>query len=130
MKLQEWTQIFLKQRDILKKEIAEIIEKDDEHLIISYTNGTQHVAITGKKLLVECLEEHPLYISILNSKENVTTLAHNWKKFAAEKQLTIIFVEPKKNEKWLIKPHLHEKISEDEALVPGLMSMHESIPTA
>ncbi|MBI2133309.1 hypothetical protein HYU11_01360 [Candidatus Woesearchaeota archaeon] len=66
-------------------------------------------------------------IVTFNTKENLKSLTEKWGNLA-EKKLTLIMVNPfsKPEEKWIIVPHVHEKICDKASLRQGLKTMHET----
>jgi len=122
MHIKEWSHIFLKQRDIIKKEIAELVETKEGFHIRTKTGGEKRVIVNE-----ELKEEKANIIICLNSKKNIEQLVKEWNSYAKEEKLLIVFANPKTNEKWLIKPHNHNKISDKESLKQGLMSMYDAI---
>lgn len=129
MNLKEWSNIFLKQRDIIKKEIADI-QEIEEGFIIHTKNGEEKKVLVMEELKKEVKLDEVSSICTLNNKKNVVTLVNNWKEYAQQENLLIVFVHPQKNEKWLLKPYHHEKISDNESLKQGLLAMHDAISTA
>lgn len=125
MNLQEWAQIFLKQRDIIKREIAEIKEEEKGFLIIT-KEGKE------KKIIVEeeLSTKEANTIICLNTKKNVEKIINMWQELSQKEDLLVVFASPKTNEKWLVKPYHHNKISDKESLKQGLLSMYDAISSA
>jgi hypothetical protein len=42
--------------------------------------------------------------------------------------LTVIFVNPKLNEKWLLKPAVHAAVADKTSLRLGLQAMYDTVP--
>lgn len=122
MDLKEWTKIFLKQRDSIKREI-ERIEETEKGFLVKTKNGQERVVIVEELLANE--QAHT--IVCLNTKENVETLIARWKHYAEQQDLLLVFATPKTNEKWLLKPYHHDKIADEESLKQGLLAMHGAI---
>ena len=128
MKLDEWTKIFIKQRDLIKREVINI-EQTINGFVVTTKKGEQRTILVEEKLEAE-MNEQVKMISCLNTKENVNFLTENWKVFSKQEDLIIIFANPTTNEKWLIKPHHHAKIAEEESLKQGLMAMYDAITSS
>lgn len=125
MELKEWTRIFLKQRDLIKREIRDI-EETTHGFLIHLKTGKERIVIVEELLANE--EAHVLVC--LNTKENVRTLVKHWNHYAKQEDLLLVFANPKTNEKWLIKPHHHNKIADEESFEQGLLAMYEAITSA
>jgi hypothetical protein len=122
MNLTEWTKIFLKQRDLIKRDIADIIETKEGFILHLKNGGSKQVFVT-EELKIHTSD----IIACLNTQHNLDYLVQNWKTFAEQKELLIIFAHPGKNDKWLLKPHHHHKVADDESLKLGLQTMFESV---
>jgi hypothetical protein len=48
---------------------------------------------------------------------------------AAKNDLTVLFVNPKQNEKWSMKPAVHAAVADKESLKAGLTTMFQVVPT-
>ena len=106
---------FIKISQLLKVEsISKIVisTDDDEIKILAKSFNNDKIII---KTTVICL----------NKKENLKFIIENWVKFIIFKKLCLIFVNPKKNTKWLIIPYNHNKISED--IKPGLKTLFKNL---
>lgn len=125
MDLKEWTRIFLKQRDLLKREI-EKIEENKRGFLVHLKSGKERVVIVEDLLA----DEEGQVLVCLNRKENVRTLVKHWEHYAAQEDLLMVFASPSTNEKWLIKPHHHAKIADEESFEQGLLAMYEAITAA
>lgn len=124
MDLKEWTRIFIKQRDLIKREIATIEELPDGFMLHLHAGG-QRLVIVEERL--QATDKQPSMIVCKNTVANVQELVKEWKQFTIDPALTIVFAHPVTNEKWLVKPHLHNKIADNESLEMGLIAMQQSI---
>ena len=126
--LRDWSINFVKHKDVftrnlidfrVEKNIVEFNFKDKKHFFVSIP------------LLDNSVDKHlkDNYITIvcLNKKENLNYLKVRWKDFIKDQKLNFIFVNPNTNEKWLINPNIHERISDEESFSEGLNSMFESV---
>jgi len=125
MNLHEWTKIFLKQRDLVKREIKSI-EETINGFCITKKDGQQNTVLVVEEL-TNTITEEVNYIICLNTKKNTKYLADKWEDFAKHEQLMVVFANPVTNEKWLIKPHHHNKIADKKSLQQGLMAMYDAI---
>lgn len=122
MQLREWMVLHVRHRDAFARKLSEVREEADR-VVFSYKDGDVfgyayeqlRVPPAGRALVVT-----------LQRKENVDELIRNWELYAKNPELTIIFVNPARNEKWSIKPALHAKIAEDN-VEPGIRAMAAEI---
>jgi hypothetical protein len=129
MDLQEWTHIFIKQRDLVKRELSDIKPEGNGFLLVR-KDGTTARAVVAEELNAEALQEKPVLITCLNTKKNVKVLALRWRDFSSSPELLVVFANSKTNEKWLLKPHLHARVADEKSLEAGLLSMHDAIAAA
>lgn len=122
MKLKEWTEIFLKHRDLSRKEIEKFENAQDGFLLKTKKGEEQKVVVAEELQNVDAR-----VLVCINTTKNVDVLIEHWKDFATRKDQLIVFSNPKTNQKWLIRPHLHAKIADPASLEQGLRSMSESI---
>jgi len=128
--LKEWTIHYVKNKDITLRKLV----KYDEHLSKEYIEF-QFKDKTAIYNIVDDLKEDVFNkikayehkaIVCLNSLENFHFLIKNWKKFSEIKNLTIIFVNLKLNDKWVINPHTHSMIADPESIESGLKTMFDT----
>lgn len=129
MKLKEWTIHYIKFRDYLKKQIKEIKEEKENELMV------YEKKLNKKYYVMENLDENEIikkreletYYVTLNKKSNVKILIDNWDEIETNKEINFIFTNPKTNEKWIIHPTTHSKISEEKSIKVGINTLYESI---
>ncbi|MBN1646342.1 hypothetical protein JW868_04860 [Candidatus Woesearchaeota archaeon] len=66
-------------------------------------------------------------IITLNTQKNVQIFIRQFSKYAQNLFLTIIFVNPSANQKWLIKPHVHNLVADKTSLKRGIMALSENV---
>ena len=127
-RLIEWTIFYAKNKDIIKKEIkdykilknfVEFEYKDKKHTYHVYpelTRDATDISKDGWKTLV-----------CLNKQKNLKFLLDNWKELIQNPKLSIIFVNPTSENRWIIFPHTHDKIAEKESLKAGLKTLFEGV---
>ncbi len=125
MQLKEWAQTYLKNRDILQKNIIgfEEIEKD---FIVHKTNGDTLFLIRPEITDANEITEKATAstgLVLLNTGKNLNFVISNWDKLSKLKGLCIYFVNTKTNEKWMLYPYTHEQITEKASLRRGLESV-------
>ena len=129
MNLKDWTKHHLKFKDCFKKQIIEINELDES--LIVHEKKEDKIYFINEKLdenIINKKTEKKKYIVTLNTKANVEKLIKEWTQ-VENVDLTIIFVNIKTNENWLINTKLHSKIAEKKAIKQGLISLYNTITT-
>ena len=133
--LVEWTINFVKHKDILTKKIEKIEKnKDNFDLYVKYRDREQYFiiipAINDIDSIIQRINDNSHFtIVTLNSKENFELILKNWNKFVSFKFLSIIFANPfsEIDKKWIIFPHTHQKICDENSLEIGLKSMFQMV---
>lgn len=131
MDLFEWTKEYVKFKDMLKKKIVNMIF--DENKLIVEEKDNKKITYFIHENIVDCFKEienkknEDFVLVCLNTYDNVEFVEKNWNKLIEYEKLVIIFTNPKTNIKWLLKPHIHNKIIDVENLKEGLMSLHRGI---
>ena len=131
----EWTENFLKNKDILTKKIVSIERnKGGFDLFIKYKDREQYVSVVAelKNLdsIINKINNNSYFtIVALNSKENFEALLKNWKRLVDFKFLSIMLVNPFSglDKKWIIFPCTHHKICDESSLELGLKSMFGTV---
>lgn len=127
--LLEWTIFYAKNKDIIKKEIkdykvmknfVEFEYKDKKHIYYAYPQLNDEV--------IEKSYDGWVTVVCLNKKENINFTLQNWEKLIKNQRFSMIFVHPKSSQKWIIFPHMHNKITEKQTLKLGLETMAQEVP--
>jgi ABC-type sulfate transport system substrate-binding protein len=122
MKLQEWAVVFLKHQDIFKKEIKSVSEEAGKITLHKKADETWFVqeeadfSVDGN---VVCL----------NTSGNFKKLLSAWTSLS-EKQVKIVFANPRTNERWTIVPQHHARVADEKSFKAGLEAMFKSIAEA
>lgn len=128
MKLFEWTKEYIKFKDMLKKQNTSVEYLDNKIIVTQKDNKINYLVDDNLNNIIFGAEKFKeIFLVCLNTKKNVDIMEDNWQILAKNPKLTIIFVEPSLNVKWLIKPHIHNKIIDGENLKEGLLSLHRGI---
>ncbi len=128
--LNEWCINFVKHKDIFNKKLIDHKIKKDK-IEFNYKDKKQVYVIMP--ILNQGINNYlknkfnNLNIVCLNKKENLNFLKLKWREFVKYENLKIFFVNPKINNKWVIKPNIHDKISDKENFSQGLKSMFENV---
>lgn len=130
--LKEWTVHFVKQKDLFSKSIISIKDekfKDGDKLIVKQKDSEAYYLvmdeIKNEDFMRELDKKDQIGIVVSNKKKNLDFVTDNWKDFVAYPFLTIYFVNPMSTTdvKWIVKPSVHDRITEPKALKTGLKSM-------
>jgi hypothetical protein len=123
--LKTWAENYFKSRDAFQKSIQSI-EQLPNGIMITYKDKKEKiiVSLTLSEINEPELQDAAALITI-NSSDNVDFLAENWKKFLKYPHLKVYFINPFSltEKKWVISPHVHDKICDSVALKQGLLSM-------
>lgn len=131
--LMDWFIRYLKNRDLYFKKIAEI--KEDGNIVIVEQKDSKsinnHVYSFSHDLESEIknLTEDHKGIVIYNTRENFKFILDNWQRLVDMGDLTVYLVNPfsKLEKKWILKPFIHGRVSEPEAIKTGLKTMYETV---
>lgn len=126
--LADWFVRYTKNRDLLFKKISEVKEEGCKIIITQKDGSVVHYYVEPFPDDFEKLAEMPEEqkgIVVYNSKDNFDRMMNAWKKLSETKGLTIYLVNPfsKLDKRWIINPHVHNKISDKVSLAMGLNSM-------
>ena len=132
--LSEWAINFVKNRDVLAKKI-ETISKENSSVSVKYKDGNKSLFVIKPSIsdVEDFLEnrdkDENLCIITLNNKNNLEIMIKNWKKLVGYKFLSIYFINPfsQLDKNWVLFPHTHHKICDEQALETGLKSMFSMV---
>lgn len=133
MDLYEWVKHYISFRDAMRKQIIDT--KYLETMIVVQEKSEQKLYFIFEHLedcagAIKKINGEKATIITLNTKENADYLIKQWEIFSEKKDLTIIFAHPGTNEKWLIHPVSHNKISERKQLKESIYTLLESVGRA
>jgi len=119
--LTDWIEKFVRYRGALSGSAG--IEKKDGMIC---TNERCFLACPSLNFGdIEKISENDTAVVTFNTLENFDFLLNHWGKLKDVKNLTIYFINPfsKLDKKWVIKPHVHDRICEQNSLKKGLRSI-------
>ena len=128
MQLKEWAIGFLKHKDLFTKQILGI-EDNNNQIIIKYKDRDVILLIAPTLYdSIEDVKDHMVIVTA-NKKVNLDCLIQNWHNLKNSPDLTIYFVNPdsSKEQKWVLKPYLHNKIADEDNFRGGLLTLFESV---
>ncbi len=132
--LSDWTLTYLKSRDAVSKKIIGSEKTSPRTAKISYTDKEVIVLIWPSLEdplagLKDVDTGAHLWITTLNNSKNIDMLLKYWEPFVGFMHLTICFVNPfsPQEQKWILKPHFHNKVADADSLRLGIMALTESV---
>jgi len=135
MDLLEWTSLFLKHQDLLKKEILTMTPREQGSLrVLDVQRKNRAEEWILSEVLSDALallnKEKRQGIVCLNTKTNFDALVVNWPALSSHPTLKIVFANPRANDRWTISPAHHAAIADKASLKTGLQAMFEAVPQA
>jgi hypothetical protein len=130
--LKDWYVNYIKNRDIIFRKIQGIeYEGKDNLVIVTFKDNSQETALIAdniesfSKLIENFEQDNKIMIVTLNRRSTINILIKEWTFLKEFKQLSIMFVnQDSMNEKrWIIKPHIHDRITESASLRLGIESI-------
>ena len=128
--LAEWFARYTKNRDLILRKLSELRQEENKVILTQKDGLTVHYyAEPFPEDLVrfaQGINEEHKGVLMYNTPNNFKQLVSGWKKLASIPNLIIYFVNPfsKQDKKWIIRPYVHDKISDPQSLETGLNSMY------
>jgi len=131
----EWTINFLNSKASIKNDLKKI-EKNKENYDLKAIYDDKEVYIIIEpfienfdKLYGKIKKENFISIVLFNTIENFEITTEKWKRLIDFENLTIYFVNmfSSTDTKWIIKPYLHDKITDEKSLNIGLKSIFNMV---
>jgi len=123
-----WAREFILHKDIFQKKIKEIKETVGG-LDIIYKDHVEHCFLNP--VLEDAIKnaQENVKVFTLNSKKNFDVLLQNWASLCQVQGLTIYFINDESNteQKWVVRPDLHDRIADDDSLKTGLQAMFATV---
>lgn len=125
--LKEWVQIYLKSRDAIQKVITGFENLNGDFVV--HKNSTDVLFLIRPEFTnTDEIADKAVGLVVLNTKKNVNFVISKWDTLSKLKGLCIYFVNPKSNNKWMLFPYTHDRITEKSALKRGLESLFSMVP--
>ncbi|MBI3037136.1 hypothetical protein HYY73_05315 [Candidatus Woesearchaeota archaeon] len=133
--LKQWALRYVRHRDIHAKKIAAIKDTDYGFLIANNdgTSASCTIALSFKGVSKEFISASAAgksaLVVTLSNEENIQSVYSVWDALAASQGLLIIFANPfsATEDKWVLKPFLHNKVCDRNSLLQGLKAMSELV---
>ncbi|MGM5482406.1 MAG: hypothetical protein ACQESF_02990 [Nanobdellota archaeon] len=131
--LKEWFKRYIKHKDIFDNKL-ERFNEDNKLIKVIYKNDEITALIEPIMQDIQSIEEilkknEKVILVTFNNKKNLNFVVGMWQRLAEFKNLKIIFSNPETqgDDKWIIIPYTHNKITSASALEAGLKSMFNSV---
>lgn len=132
--LRSWIINYLKNKDIVAKEIQSIKKNiDGFDFVLETSKGKKFVCVLRDFFLnegfFEKISQNSIILVVNNSKKNLDFFINNWQKFILNPKLCIFFVNPKlaSNAKWILYPATHNSLIDKGSLRSGLESLFAGV---
>ena len=135
--LLDWAEHYARNQDVHAKRILSIEKKDSalvsihsdkrDYFFVKHVLDNLHDFIA--KSGIESNDKDKFIIVVLNSRSNVDELLKAWDIASKYPKLSILFVNPKSatEKKWIIKPYIHNRISDKASLSRGILAMAQAV---
>jgi len=135
--LAEWVARFVKNKDLIVKNILEISQKE-EIVIAKLKDGKEHIYLIEPFLdnsnLISSLDRLKGHdncsLAVYNTKEAFDAVIKSWEKLAKFKRhFSIYFINPfsKTEKRWTLYPMTHDLVTEGAGLKAGLLSLFSTV---
>lgn len=139
MDLLNWTQTFVKQKDIIKQQLLSIEHKGNlvhtvgkdsqvhDYFVLEHLEQLSSLSVAVEKSDAD--QRYFISLVCYNTKKNLQYLQQHWQQLITHQRLTLFFVNPtsQTETKWILKPWLHHKITDPSSLATGLKSLFETV---
>lgn len=131
----EWIVEFLKNKDLMMKNILEIKkEADGFDVAVKFKDKevfylVRPIVTDFEEVLAKVAAKGNVTLVVLNNEQNLKVLIENWQKIADARLFCMIFVNPfsETDKRWIIYPYTHHRICDPGSLKTGLKSMFEAV---
>lgn len=136
--LSEWARTYFLNKDLVMGKKPRIEDKKD-YILITNDDGSRIIVIVKEKLesvkpVIERFsalekEHKPVKITLVlyNKQENIELIVSGWSELIRKQNLTVMFANPKTNEKWSINPYIHDRVADRKTLKKGLLSLYSTV---
>ncbi len=124
----DWTINYVKNKDLTFRKLVKYTQKED-HIEFEFKDK-KIIYIIVDKLTEDVFNsikniEHKTLVCP-NVEDNFKFLIKHWEKLADTKNLSILFVNLKIGDKWIINPHTHSMIADPDSIESGLRTMFDT----
>lgn len=126
--LLDWTEQYIRHKDLIARKLKSL-KRENGRIVAEFKDSKR--SFVCLPVLNNFLEESSegLTIVTFNTQYNLSTLVSMWDKVSSYQNLCIIFINPLSTteKRWMIFPHTHDKICDEESLESGLRSLFEGV---
>jgi hypothetical protein len=130
MNLSEWAVNYVKHKDLVARNLKGFVVKDGfvefsfndkvhDYFIMDLLN------ISKIKEIMNNQSGHLKTIVCMHNQDNFNTIVSNWDELIKQ-SITLIFVNPQHEDRWIINPQLHNRIADKAKLKQGLKTMYDA----
>lgn len=128
--LKEWALNYVRHRDIQKKIFR--VKDADFGFVIENNDGTSSDCLIAPSLSGGVLlgaARKPSMVISLSNEQNIKEVYAVWDNLVVNSSLFLVFINPfsSSEDKWVLKPFLHNKVCDRSSLLQGLRAMSELV---
>lgn len=128
--LSDWTVNYVKNKDLTFRKLVKYTEHSkDDYIAFEFKDKTVIYFIVDKlsEKVFDMIKsyEHKVLVC-LNIDENFKFLIKHWNRLSEIKNLSLLFVNLKLGDKWVINPHTHSMIADTDSIESGLRTMFDT----
>jgi hypothetical protein len=128
--LSDWTITYVRNRDLTFRKLVKYTEKaKDECIEFEFKDKTVPHFIVDKlsEKIFDIIKNHEHKIIVCpNVEDNFKFLIKYWQKLSDIKNLSLLFVNMRLGDKWVINPHTHSMIADPDSIESGLRTMYDT----
>ena len=132
--LKEWALTYIKHRDMAIRKIAEIKGSDSGFVVVNNDGATADCIVKPSLksfglAAAAAKQKGPVIVFTLSNEENILAVYNSWPSLSSNSGLIVVFGNPfsAMEDKWFLKPFLHNKVCDRNSLLRGLKAMSELV---
>lgn len=125
--LTEWCEHYARSRDAFERKIVSMVCKGPDVLVTKKDGVLTYVVMPELSASV-AKHDGATTAVCLQTPKNFAALVDSFALFAKKEDLTVIFVNPRVHEKWVVKPAVHHAVADKESLKAGLKALYDTVP--
>ncbi len=125
--LTEWCEHYAKSRDTFERKIVSMVRKGPD-VIVTKKDGVLTYVVMPEFSASVASHAGTIVAVCLQTPKNFAALVDNFALLTKKEDLTVIFVNPKVHEKWVVKPAVHHAVADKESLMAGLKALYDTVP--
>ena len=127
--IKRWIVEYLKNRDAFFHNISNIKEMNEKVEVEFKDKKAIYLLQPELSNSFNFKDDDHIGIVCFNTVQNLDFLVRHWYRLAEFKNLTIYFINPDSGleKKWIIRPHVHSKVTDQSKLKQGLKTMFDMV---